>query len=214
MYIEVPLTSIKTGAAGRRYNGWLNWTTMRESPRFLHTGQLEVGQRLLGLLDGGGRPVSAAVVHRIKQVRHRDTAENADEGDMFPDSHASTAHLRHDPGSDPIRSHVAKPADHEEDVTGLRRRGLPRQRDTVERGFNQPQTLARRGHPYDKFPLTHLGGVTLAAAITAHRMRLADTPNRKIGLRSRPNSCDGDRMSTMKPCLSCYPNARRPVSEP
>jgi putative transposase len=50
-----------------------------------------------------------------------------------------------------------------------------RHRNTVERSFNRAQTLARRGHPGMKNPLSYLGGVILAAAITAHRVQLAAT---------------------------------------
>ena len=51
-----------------------------------------------------------------------------------------------------------------------------RHRNTVERGFNRLKHWRGVATRYDKYALTYLGGVTLAAAITAHRLQLADTP--------------------------------------
>lgn len=51
-----------------------------------------------------------------------------------------------------------------------------RHRNTVERGFNRLKNWRGVATRYDKYALTYLGGVTLAAAITAHRLQLADTP--------------------------------------
>lgn len=51
-----------------------------------------------------------------------------------------------------------------------------RHRNTVERGFNRLKHWRGIATRYDKYALTYLGGVTLAAAITAYRLQLADTP--------------------------------------
>ena len=52
---------------------------------------------------------------------------------------------------------------------------LYRHRNTVERGFNRLKHWRGVATRYDKYALTYLGGVTLAAAITAHRLHLPDT---------------------------------------
>jgi putative transposase len=46
-----------------------------------------------------------------------------------------------------------------------------RHRNTVERGFNRLKHWRAIATRYDKYALTFLGGVTLAAAITYHRVR-------------------------------------------
>jgi transposase len=46
-----------------------------------------------------------------------------------------------------------------------------RHRNTVERGFNRLKHWRAIATRYDKYALTFLGGVTLAAAITHHRVR-------------------------------------------
>lgn len=52
-----------------------------------------------------------------------------------------------------------------------------RHRNTVERGFNRLKHWRGVATRYDKYALTFLGGLTLAALITHHRVRLlADTP--------------------------------------
>ena len=50
-----------------------------------------------------------------------------------------------------------------------------RHRNTVERGFNRLKHWRGVATRYDKYALTYLGGVTLAAAVIAHRLQLADT---------------------------------------
>jgi transposase len=51
-----------------------------------------------------------------------------------------------------------------------------RHRNTVERGFNRLKHWRGVATRYDKYALTYLSGVTLAAAITTHRLQLPDTP--------------------------------------
>ncbi len=54
---------------------------------------------------------------------------------------------------------------------------LYRHRNTVERGFNRLKQWRGIATRYDKYALTYLGGVTLAAILIHHRVRqLADTP--------------------------------------
>jgi putative transposase len=51
-----------------------------------------------------------------------------------------------------------------------------RRRNSVEHGFNRLKHWRGVATRYDIYALTHLGGVTVAAAITANRLQLADTP--------------------------------------
>lgn len=51
-----------------------------------------------------------------------------------------------------------------------------RHRNTVERGFNRLKHWRGIATRYDKYALSYLGGVTLAAMITYHRTHLADRP--------------------------------------
>lgn len=51
-----------------------------------------------------------------------------------------------------------------------------RHRNTVERAINRLKHWRGVATRYDKYALTYLGGVTLAAAIIAHGLQLADTP--------------------------------------
>jgi len=51
-----------------------------------------------------------------------------------------------------------------------------RHRNTVERGFNRIKQWRGVATRYDKYALTYLGGVTLAAIVTYHRTHLPDTP--------------------------------------
>jgi transposase len=54
--------------------------------------------------------------------------------------------------------------------------GIYRHRNSVERGFNRIKHWRGIATRYDKYALTYLGGLTLAAIITYHRThRLADT---------------------------------------
>jgi transposase len=53
---------------------------------------------------------------------------------------------------------------------------LYRHRNTVERGFNRLKDWRGIATRYDKYALTYLGGVTLAAIIIHHRVRLTDRP--------------------------------------
>ena len=46
-----------------------------------------------------------------------------------------------------------------------------KQRNTVERGFNRLKQWRGIATRYDKYALTYLGGVTLAAIIVYHRVR-------------------------------------------
>jgi putative transposase len=50
-----------------------------------------------------------------------------------------------------------------------------RQRNTVERGFNRFKHWRGIATRYDKYALTYLGGLTLAAIIVHHRTHLPDT---------------------------------------
>lgn len=50
-----------------------------------------------------------------------------------------------------------------------------RERNTVERGFNRLKHWRGIATRYDKYALTYLGGVTLAAIVIHHRTRLPDT---------------------------------------
>lgn len=50
-----------------------------------------------------------------------------------------------------------------------------RDRNTIERGFNRLKHWRGIATRYDKYAMTYLGGVTLAAAITYHRLHMADT---------------------------------------
>lgn len=50
-----------------------------------------------------------------------------------------------------------------------------RERNTVERGFNRLKHWRGVATRYDKYALTYLGGVTLAAIVIHHRTHLADT---------------------------------------
>lgn len=49
-----------------------------------------------------------------------------------------------------------------------------RQRNTVERGFNRFKHWRGIATRYDKYALTYLGGVILAAIVIHHRTHLAD----------------------------------------
>jgi transposase len=51
-----------------------------------------------------------------------------------------------------------------------------RHRNTVERSLHRLKHWRGVATRYDKYALTYLGGVILAAAVTAHRLQLADTP--------------------------------------
>ena len=51
---------------------------------------------------------------------------------------------------------------------------LYRERNTVERGFNRLKHWRGVATRYDKYALTYLGGVTLAAIVTYHRTHLPD----------------------------------------
>lgn len=51
-----------------------------------------------------------------------------------------------------------------------------RHRNAIERAFNRLKHWRGIATRYDKYALTYLGGVVLAAAITVHRLHLADTP--------------------------------------
>ncbi len=51
-----------------------------------------------------------------------------------------------------------------------------RHRNTAERGFNRLKNWRGVATRYDKYALTYLGGVILAAAILTHRIQLTDTP--------------------------------------
>jgi putative transposase len=54
---------------------------------------------------------------------------------------------------------------------------LYRHRNTVERGFNRLKQWRGIATRYDKYALTYLGGVLLAATVIHHRVsKLADTP--------------------------------------
>jgi transposase len=53
---------------------------------------------------------------------------------------------------------------------------LYRHRNTVERGFNRIKHWRGIATRYDKYALTYLGGVTIAAVITYHRTHLPDRP--------------------------------------
>ena len=53
---------------------------------------------------------------------------------------------------------------------------LYRHRNTVERGFNRLKDWRGIATRYDKYALTYLGGVTLAAIIIHNRVRLTDRP--------------------------------------
>lgn len=50
-----------------------------------------------------------------------------------------------------------------------------RDRNTVERGFNRLKHWRGIATRYDKYALTYLGGVTLAAIVIHHRTHLPDT---------------------------------------
>jgi transposase len=50
-----------------------------------------------------------------------------------------------------------------------------RERNTVERGFKRLKHWRGIATRYDKYALTHLGGVTLAAIVIYHRTHLPDT---------------------------------------
>ena len=49
-----------------------------------------------------------------------------------------------------------------------------RQRNTVERGFNRFKHWRGIATRYDKYALTYLGGITLAAIVIHHRTHLPD----------------------------------------
>jgi len=53
---------------------------------------------------------------------------------------------------------------------------LYRHRNTIERGFNRLKHWRGIATRFDKYALTYLGGVTLAATITYHRTHLPDRP--------------------------------------
>lgn len=53
--------------------------------------------------------------------------------------------------------------------------GIYRHRNSVERAFNRLKCWRGIATRYDKYALTYLGGVTLAATITFHRTHLPDT---------------------------------------
>jgi putative transposase len=71
----------------------------------------------------------------------------------------------------PTRSCAAKP----KGPTAAARRALNptryRHRNSIERGFNRLKQWRGIATRYDKNALTFLGGLTLAAAITHHRVR-------------------------------------------
>jgi putative transposase len=50
-----------------------------------------------------------------------------------------------------------------------------RHRNTVERAFNRLKNWRGIATRYDKYAMTYLGGVALAATITHHRAHLPDT---------------------------------------
>ena len=50
-----------------------------------------------------------------------------------------------------------------------------RHRNTIERGFNRLKHWRGIATRFDKYALTYLGGVTLAATISYHRVHLADS---------------------------------------
>jgi putative transposase len=52
---------------------------------------------------------------------------------------------------------------------------LYRHRNTVERGFNRLKHWRGIATRYDKYALTYLGGLTLAAIVIHHRAHLPDT---------------------------------------
>jgi len=52
--------------------------------------------------------------------------------------------------------------------------GIYRERNTVERGFNRLKHWRGVATRYDKYALTYLGGVTLAAIVIHHRTHLSD----------------------------------------
>ena len=54
-------------------------------------------------------------------------------------------------------------------------RAAYRERNTVERGFNRLKHWRGVATRYDKYALTYLGGVTLAAIVIHHRTHLPDT---------------------------------------
>ena len=65
-----------------------------------------------------------------------------------------------------------------------------RHRNTVERGFNRLKHWRGIATRYDKYALTYLGGVTLAALVTYHRVRLADTTKLgRAGQTEARNAC-------------------------
>ena len=51
-----------------------------------------------------------------------------------------------------------------------------RHRNTIERSFNRFKQWRGIATRYDKYALTYLGGVTLAAVVIHHRTHLPDTP--------------------------------------
>jgi transposase len=55
-------------------------------------------------------------------------------------------------------------------------RSLYRHRNTIERGFNRLKHWRGIATRFDKYALTYLGGVILAATITYHRTHLPDRP--------------------------------------
>jgi putative transposase len=50
-----------------------------------------------------------------------------------------------------------------------------RERNTVERGFNRLKHWRGVATRYDKYAITYLGGVTLAAIVIHHQTHLSDT---------------------------------------
>jgi putative transposase len=55
-------------------------------------------------------------------------------------------------------------------------RDIYRHRNSVERGFNRLKNWRGIATRFDKYALTYLGGVTLAAIVTYHRIHIPDRP--------------------------------------
>ena len=154
-------------ALGRSRGGWTTKIhalidPLRAPAVTLTAGQAGDNPQLQPLLmrhigDGARRFSSAGRQGLLARFDPRASCGDAESRTPFP-SAATRSHRRK------AKGRTRRPP------TGVRP-GALRHRNTIERGFNRLKHWRGIATRYDKYALTFLGGVTLAATITHHRVR-------------------------------------------